>query len=176
MYTASSPELQHTFISQSLQPGPTVSLKCSATGNPIPDLSWYVDGTELVSTWASKDDPLEARYWQISDRYSVGSYRQFTEIVSHVNITNVRVEDGGAYQCMASNLLGRVSHSARLNIYGKLFSPQLSLFFAPLSFVLFLLCCRRKAICTFPAFCIISSFLYTKISNVFAFSTTASKL
>jgi len=97
-----------------------VSLKCSASGNPVPELAWSVDGQELVPTWPVRDDPVEARYWQISDRYSVGSYRQFTETVSHVNITGVRVEDGGAYQCTASNLLGRLSHSARLNVYGKL--------------------------------------------------------
>jgi hypothetical protein len=93
----------------------------------VPEIGWTVDGQELVPTWPSRDDPLEARYWQISDRYSVGSYRQFTETVSHVNITSVRVEDGGAYQCTAFNLLGRLSHSARLNIYGKRFLSHFSL-------------------------------------------------
>ena len=39
-------------------------------------------------------------------------------MISHVNITNVRVVDGGLYKCKAHNDAGQDSHSARLNIYG----------------------------------------------------------
>lgn len=42
-------------------------------------------------------------------------------IVSHLNISGVRVEDGGLYECRASNSKGHSSHSARLNVYGKHF-------------------------------------------------------
>lgn len=41
------------------------------------------------------------------------------DVISHVNITSVRVEDGGTYQCMASNRVGEISHAARLNVYGR---------------------------------------------------------
>lgn len=40
------------------------------------------------------------------------------DVISHVNITHVMVEDGGEYSCIAENRAGKVSHSARLNIYG----------------------------------------------------------
>lgn len=30
-----------------MQPGPSVSLKCSATGNPTPQISWNLDGFPL---------------------------------------------------------------------------------------------------------------------------------
>ncbi|CAG7824218.1 unnamed protein product, partial [Allacma fusca] len=90
-------------------------MKCSATGNPIPGIQWFVDSQELLP---SPNDPLQARFWQMSDRYSIGSYRQSTtEIVSHINITQVRIEDSGDYRCVAINLVSSVSHSARLNIY-----------------------------------------------------------
>ena len=117
MELASRPELLQTFISQSLQPGPAISMKCSGTGNPLPEIRWFVDSQELLP---SPMDPLQARFWQMSDRYSIGSYRHSTtEIVSHINITQVRIEDSGNYKCVASNLVSSAEHSARLNVYGR---------------------------------------------------------
>ena len=40
------------------------------------------------------------------------------DVISHVNITSVRVTDGGLYKCQAENSAGQDSHSARLNVYG----------------------------------------------------------
>lgn len=40
------------------------------------------------------------------------------DVISHVNITAVRVEDGGEYRCTAVNRVAKVHHGARLNIYG----------------------------------------------------------
>lgn len=40
-------------------------------------------------------------------------------MVSYLNISAVRSEDGGLYTCKAANSLGEVSHTSRLNIYGK---------------------------------------------------------
>lgn len=39
-----SPEMNVHFTEQTLQPGPTVSLKCVATGNPPPQFTWTLDG------------------------------------------------------------------------------------------------------------------------------------
>ena len=56
-----------------------------------------------------------------SDRILVGQYvTVHGEVVSHVNISQVSVQDGGLYQCTATNRAGASQHSARLNIYGKL--------------------------------------------------------
>lgn len=41
------------------------------------------------------------------------------DVISHVNITAVMVEDGGEYSCRAENRAGSTVHSARLNIYGS---------------------------------------------------------
>ena len=43
------------------------------------------------------------------------------DVVSHVNVSSVQVSDGGSYACIASNTAGKVSHSARLNVYGSPF-------------------------------------------------------
>jgi Down syndrome cell adhesion molecule-like protein 1 len=40
------------------------------------------------------------------------------DVISHVNITHVMVEDGGEYMCIAENRAGKTQHSARLNVYG----------------------------------------------------------
>lgn len=40
------------------------------------------------------------------------------DVISHLNISHVRTDDGGLYSCTAKNSIGVVSHSARLNIFG----------------------------------------------------------
>jgi len=117
---ASEPELLHTFISQSLQPGQSVSLKCSAVGNPTPiSLSWYVDGKQLFPLLDDDNPPYYEPWRESHYQYSGGSPFQLNEIVSHLNISSIRVSDSGQYVCSASNLLSTTFHSARLNVYGK---------------------------------------------------------
>lgn len=97
------PELVYWFSEQTLQPGPTVSLKCVASGNPPPQFTWTLDGFPIP------DDP----------RFLVGQYVTIQDdVISHVNITNVKAEDGGEYTCTAHNTMGKTSHSARVNVYG----------------------------------------------------------
>ncbi|XP_076273021.1 Down syndrome cell adhesion molecule 2 isoform X3 [Rhynchophorus ferrugineus] len=97
------PALLYSFIEQTLQPGPAVSLKCSASGNPTPQISWLLDGFPLPS----------------HGRFVIGQYvTVHGDVISHVNISHVMVEDGGEYTCTAENRAGKSSHSARLNVYG----------------------------------------------------------
>ncbi|XP_017966354.1 Down syndrome cell adhesion molecule-like protein Dscam2 [Drosophila navojoa] len=42
-----APQLLYKFIEQTMQPGPSVSLKCSASGNPTPKIAWHLDGFPL---------------------------------------------------------------------------------------------------------------------------------
>jgi hypothetical protein len=37
----------YRFIEQTIQPGPEVSLKCVASGNPTPNIKWTLDGFPL---------------------------------------------------------------------------------------------------------------------------------
>ena len=57
------PVLLYSFIEQTLQPGPAVSLKCSAAGNPTPQISWALDGFPL---------PTNGRYVYIRTFTHVG--------------------------------------------------------------------------------------------------------
>ncbi|XP_015431460.1 PREDICTED: Down syndrome cell adhesion molecule-like protein Dscam2 [Dufourea novaeangliae] len=98
-----APQLVYRFIEQTMQTGPSVSLKCSAAGNPTPQISWLLDGFPLPQ----------------NDRLLIGQYvTVYGDVISHVNISSVKSEDGGEYECIASSRAGDASHSARLNIYG----------------------------------------------------------
>lgn len=53
-------------------------------------------------------------------RYAIGQYVDGSgDVISHLNITHVRTDDGGLYKCIAMNSMGSVEHAARLNVYGK---------------------------------------------------------
>ncbi|CAH1394396.1 unnamed protein product [Nezara viridula] len=100
---ASKPQLTYKFIQQTVQPGPAMSLKCIAIGNPTPQITWAVDAFPLA----------------MNERFLIGQYVTLNgDVVSHVNISNVRVEDGGIYQCKASNKVGETFHSAEMRVYG----------------------------------------------------------
>jgi len=114
------PELVHTFISQTVHPGSSLSLKCSAVGNPLPAITWFIDET-TVSLLNDNN-----YYEQRNNRISVGSYKlHASETVSFLNISNAEVEDSGVYKCQASNLAGSTYHSSRLNIYGRIFVKEM---------------------------------------------------
>ncbi|XP_071519102.1 LOW QUALITY PROTEIN: cell adhesion molecule Dscam2-like [Panulirus ornatus] len=99
----SAPVLHYRFIEQTIQPGPPVSLKCSAVGNPTPSITWTLDGLPIPQ----------------SDRVVVGEQVGARgKVVGHVNVSHTRVEDGGRFQCVASNRAGSTAHAANLNIYG----------------------------------------------------------
>ncbi|KAK8745262.1 hypothetical protein OTU49_000092, partial [Cherax quadricarinatus] len=92
-----------------MQPGPPMSLKCTALGHPTPIITWTLDTHPL--------EPSGGHYG--GQRVAVGSWVDVSgQVVSQVNISSVDHLDGGTYTCTAINTAGKVHHSARLNIYG----------------------------------------------------------
>ncbi|XP_055385270.1 cell adhesion molecule Dscam2 isoform X2 [Condylostylus longicornis] len=100
------PELIYTFIEQNVRPGPHISLKCSASGSPPPQFSWLLDSQPIIDI-------------SMHLRVAIGQFVDTNgDVISHLNISHVRPDDGGLYKCIASNTMGNVEHSARLNVYG----------------------------------------------------------
>ena len=99
--------LKETFTSRVLEPGSSISLKCTAYGNPLPQVTWMLDGSSLHES---------------TPRLSVGDFvTKSSQVVSYVNITNAAVEDGGLYSCTAANEVTTAVHSARIDITGDPF-------------------------------------------------------
>lgn len=103
------PTLLETFSDLTLEPGPSVTLKCVAQGNPLPQITWTLD---------SRTIPESTRY-RLGDYVRTGG--DSSEVVSYVNITSVRPEDGGLYECTASNDVGKAIHNGRVNVFGPPF-------------------------------------------------------
>lgn len=71
-------------------------------------------------------------------RYAIGqNVDNSGDVISHLNITHVRADDGGLYKCIASNSMGSAEFSARLNVYGESMNEKKRLFpffFKPIVF------------------------------------------
>ena len=44
------PQLNWKFKEETLQPGPSVYLKCVAAGNPTPEIAWELDGARVTNS------------------------------------------------------------------------------------------------------------------------------
>uniref|UniRef100_A0AAR5PMD8 Down syndrome cell adhesion molecule-like protein Dscam2 n=1 Tax=Dendroctonus ponderosae TaxID=77166 RepID=A0AAR5PMD8_DENPD len=97
------PQIRHAFNEETVQPGNSVFLKCIASGNPTPEITWELYGRRLSN----------------NDRFQIGQYVTVNgDIVSHLNITGIHTNDGGLYRCNANSKVGSADHSARINVYG----------------------------------------------------------
>ncbi|XP_049867725.1 Down syndrome cell adhesion molecule-like protein Dscam2 isoform X8 [Pectinophora gossypiella] len=97
------PQIRHSFGEQTLRSGPSLRLKCVASGNPTPDIAWLLDGEKLTS----------------GERLQIGQFVTAEgNVESHLNISSVHTNDGGLYSCIASSKVGSASHSSRVNVYG----------------------------------------------------------
>ena len=109
--TAVAPRLVVTFIEQTLQPGPPLSLRCAASGSPPPRITWLLDGGELRP--GDGEGEGGALYQQAQHQDQRG------EVLGSLNMSSVRVQHGGVYTCVARNMMGSAHHTAALNVYGE---------------------------------------------------------
>ncbi|KAL0810748.1 hypothetical protein ABMA28_010066 [Loxostege sticticalis] len=95
---------QH-FTERTVTPGGDISMQCAATGDRPPQFVWERDGIVISSN--------------TEHRYALGQVMTSdNSVVSQLNITRVRVEDGGLYSCTAREGEHVASHENRLDVYG----------------------------------------------------------
>uniref|UniRef100_A0A0L8HWP1 Ig-like domain-containing protein n=1 Tax=Octopus bimaculoides TaxID=37653 RepID=A0A0L8HWP1_OCTBM len=100
---AAHPAFLETFVSDIVQPGSNVTFKCAVSGNPPPTIRWTLDDELIYS----------------SDITTIKTYAtEQADVVSTLHITNIQVQTGGEYRCIGSNVVGKVTHMARANVYG----------------------------------------------------------
>ncbi|XP_014672719.1 PREDICTED: Down syndrome cell adhesion molecule-like protein Dscam2 [Priapulus caudatus] len=103
---AAPPAITSGFGELTIYRGSAVSLQCQASGNPPPQMLWTLDDLPITG----------------SDRVTITTYRLDNgDVVSYLNRSNVRVEDGGAFQCTARNQHGAAEHMGRVNVFGPPF-------------------------------------------------------
>lgn len=95
---------QH-FSETTVMPGVDVSLKCTLNGPHPGRFVWERDGIVISSNTDS--------------RYTIGQIMASDGgVVTILNITHVRVDDGGLFTCSAHHGDSIVAHHDRLNVYG----------------------------------------------------------
>lgn len=114
------PQIKQAFTEETLQPGPSMFLKCVASGNPTPEITWELDGKRLSNT----------------ERLQVGQYVKVNgDVVSHLNISSIHTNDGGLYKCIAAS---KVRIIITAECFVDLLQRKISLFIY--LFIYFLLC------------------------------------
>ncbi|XP_022837454.1 Down syndrome cell adhesion molecule-like protein Dscam2 [Spodoptera litura] len=96
---------QH-FSDKVLSPGDEISLQCTATADKPPRFIWERDGVVISPN--------------TDQRYTLGQMMSPTGVgvVSQLNITRARVEDGGLYSCLALEGDSNTGHSSRIDVFG----------------------------------------------------------
>ncbi len=90
---------------QILQQDQSINLHCKATGQPLPDITWFVDGKEVKQ---------KARF-SITSLELLSGRRKST-----LKIDGLRMSDGGIYQCKAENKAGISMTKSNVAITGKI--------------------------------------------------------
>ena len=78
---------------------------CQATGEPVPNVSWYFNGNILNISDASK--------------YNISNSINGTSAISLLLIANIQSSDVGTYTCHAENILDTDTSSGTLTVNGK---------------------------------------------------------
>ena len=83
----------------------TVTFSCQATGEPLPIISWYFNGTMINSD---------------ANKYNISNSVNGTVMTSSLMIMNSQSSDAGVYTCEAENFIRTVTTSGILTVNGKL--------------------------------------------------------
>lgn len=92
--------------------GSTIVLECNVQGIPLPGITWYKDAKKIASVGA---DAAEFDNPDVDD----GGGRYRVEVDRSLVINDLKMEDTGIYQCIASNEAGESSIYTWLKIKSK---------------------------------------------------------
>ncbi|XP_047475797.1 Down syndrome cell adhesion molecule-like protein Dscam2 isoform X2 [Penaeus chinensis] len=98
-----SPQWRSTSGPKVVSPGATVMLMCAVQGSPPPVVTWTLQGQPVPN-----NDPRIKHSQKVEGDHVEGQ----------LNITSIRVEDGGDWTCEARNRAGRIEHAGRLDVRG----------------------------------------------------------
>lgn len=95
--------------------GRTIVLECNVQGIPLPGITWYKDARKIASVGADAGESDNADVDDGGGRYRV-------EVDRSLVINNLKMEDMGIYQCIASNEAGESSIYTWLKIKSEYLS------------------------------------------------------
>ena len=94
-------------IDQIRNEGSTISFTCSATGKPLPPISWYFNGAPINESNTMK--------------YTISvMLLNTTTIGSTLTVMNVESSDVGTYTCNATNVVSTDISAGILTVNGEL--------------------------------------------------------
>ena len=89
-----------------------VTFRCTATGIPTPDITWYRNGSSLLSS----SDPRITVGPPSQQLLSSGLY----QVVQTLTITNTADSDSGSYSCVGNNTVSMDTSTFELVVRSKL--------------------------------------------------------
>ena len=102
-----APVINNKIMDQEVNKNGTASFTCQATGQPVPTIRWYFNGT-LVDKFNTV-------------KYKISTMPLGTTYISNtLTIMNVESRDVGTYTCNATNALSNDTSSGVLTVNGKL--------------------------------------------------------
>ena len=101
------PTINPEVMDQTQNEGDTASLTCQATGEPVPTISWYFNGTPV-----DKANTMKYTLSMMSLNITTNS--------SALTIMNVQSSDVGTYTCNATNVVSTDTSSGVLTVNGEL--------------------------------------------------------
>uniref|UniRef100_A0A8D3AIS6 Neuregulin 2a n=1 Tax=Scophthalmus maximus TaxID=52904 RepID=A0A8D3AIS6_SCOMX len=96
LFSAAAPKLKPMRNPIIVDEGKRLTVKCEATGNPLPTYRWFKDGNEL-----KKNKKVKIKNSQKN---------------SKVQISKAKLEDSGNYTCVVENPLGKDNSTGTVNV------------------------------------------------------------